>query len=160
MSIITLIFDFQYPLYFGVTIMHIEEILFSIYLVIAVLGHCTFSMQRVTFNLAKEFNVTQDFFNVLLPVWLVPFQWFLTIAKYSLLLCIFVIVMNDEGFLLGFFVALVIFCGTAIAHLILPLLPAHWFFQTLYNNAKCMQETYDYNLGSHYIKLLRLSRLF
>lgn len=140
--------------------MQTEEIPVFVYLVIVALGHYTFSMQRVTFNLAKEFDVTQDFFNVLLPVWLVPCQWVLTIVKYSLLLYIFSITMAKEGFEMGLLQVLVLFFGAAIVHIFLPLFPAHWFFQMLYNNAKCMQETYDYNLGSHYIRLLRLSRLF
>lgn len=108
--------------------MQTEEIPVFVYLVIVALGHYTFSMQRVTFNLAKEFDVTQDFFNVLLPVWLVPCQWVLTIVKYSLLLYIFSITMAKEGFGIGLFQVLILFFGAAFVHIFFAIISSTLVF--------------------------------
>lgn len=140
--------------------MDIQGFLLCVYVIIVILGHYTFSMQRVTFNLGKEFGVPQYYFDPILPSWLMPFQLILTIGKYGLLLCFLILIYLKEGIVMSLVSVVILFLGAAAVHIILPLFPAHWFFQKFYNNAKYIQEIHDYELGSQYIRALHSSRLF
>ncbi|WP_294033688.1 hypothetical protein [uncultured Moraxella sp.] len=153
--------NFSILLYIFISqIMDFFDFFFYAFPVVVLVGHYTFSMQRVTYNLAKEFGTMQAVFDFMLPSWLVPLQLVATVCKYSLLALVFFMPPEGKPFEDRLTVALFSFFAAGAVHIFAPLFPAFMFHRMFYNNARHVQEMQDYELGSFYLDVLRSSRQF